>query len=196
MKCAKLSVSRWKFGGITSCQGCQNEGVKTNKIIKSHGWNKVKLSRDIIKNTHSRWYGFLQKTIKVWHSHLKMCIFVSGLPLDNKKASASKGRVSMSSHHHHPKPSPFFQLHKCCLTIYFWGNKGVAPLLCVQVAFLKLFGYACYVFNQAKLWVGHGMLWSDHRISDGRMGPIDFHRKAQAMMAPWYFSMAKVASQT
>lgn len=159
---------------------------KLTKNIKSPGWNKVKLSRDIIKTNTLKVIWLRTEAIKVWQTPLKMCCFsiLFRLATRQQKKFSFKGSVfndlSWLIQNHHL----FFQLHKCLFDKLFL-RQPLSSSGRVQVAFLKLFGYACYVFNQA--WV-----WSDHRIA-----PMDCsHGKAQQKMAPWYFSMAKVASQT
>lgn len=127
MKCAKLSVSRWKFGGITICQGCRNESVKSNKKHQITWMKPGEIEyRTSSKTTHSRWYVFLTEAIKVWHTPLKMCFFFR-LATRQQKSFSFKGSIfndlSWLIQNHHL----FFQLHKCCLTIYVWGNP-LAPL--------------------------------------------------------------------
>lgn len=102
------------------------------------------------KTTHSRWYVFLTEAIKVWHTPLKMCFFFPACDSTTKKLQLQRVNFQWPLMTH-PKPSPFFSTSQVlfdnlCL------RQPISSSGCVQVAFLKLFGYACYVFNQA--WFG------------------------------------------
>lgn len=147
---------------------------KPTKNIKSPGWNKVKLSRASSKNTLK--VIFLTEAIKVWHTSC-----------DSKTASASASRVSFNHLSSSSKIITFLQLHSvvwqlilrqplssCVVSRWrFWSS----------LAILAMFSTRPNCLEWPSDW-------------DGRFGPMDFHRKAQQKMAPWYFSMAKVASQT
>ena len=199
MKCSFAQLCRWKLGGFTSYKGCQKEDFKTNKKIKSHGWNRVKFSRTSSKKqTQGDVNIYIYNIINIYlyfgrrHQNLTTTLKGFVLPLGcffQKFPSFSfKGSGSLTSHHH-PKPSSFSNF-----TLSF-GSPPSYPC-CVQVAFWKHFGYSCYVFNQAKLCGGQRWNLEWPLDWDGRIGRMDWFSKAQQTMAPWYFFMVKVASPT
>lgn len=183
MKCAKLSVSRWKFWGITTCKGCQNEAVKTNEKSSNHmDETRGNWVQDIIKTTHSRWYGFLQKTIKVWQTPLKMmCFCFPACDSTTKKLQLQRvgfqwPLIIIQDHHlFFNFTSVVWQFSSSVVSRWrFWSSLAMLAMFSTRPGFGVTIGYPM----------------------GGWVPRIDFHRKAQQKMAPWYFSMAKVASQT